>query len=149
MGKNVNQPHGGALYRPAKGETANRRGRPRKFISQLKDTGYAQSEVNDAIRVLLSMTEKELGGVSGNPDATILEKTIAGALRRGVEEGSLDAIESLLSRTYGRPHQSKSISGGPQELVIVRRVVESPYRQEAAKLNESNGIKNEEETWDE
>lgn len=118
MGKLIKQLHGGALIRPGKGETANRRGRPRKFISQLRETGYAMSEVNDCIQVLLAMTEGELAEVSGNPGATVLEKTIAAAIRRSLEKGSLYAIESLLTRAYGKPRETTSVSGD----LIVHRI---------------------------
>ena len=37
-----------------KGEVRNPNGRPRKFVSLLKEQGYKLSEVNDAIQVLLS-----------------------------------------------------------------------------------------------
>jgi hypothetical protein len=110
MAKLIKQPHGGALIRPAKGETANRRGRPRKFVSELRESGYSLSEVNDCIQVLLSMTEAELTVVFDHPGATVLEKTIAGAIRRSIERGSLYAIESLLSRAYGKPKETTSVS---------------------------------------
>lgn len=114
------QPHGGGLFRPAKGETANRRGRPRKFVSQLRDDGYSRSEVNDAIQVLLSMTEEELAGVFANPEATVLEKTIAGALMKGIELGTLNAIDSLLTRAYGKPKETMTLmeQDGPPRIVI-------------------------------
>lgn len=119
MGENSNpisgtiekQPHGGALFRPEKGITANRRGRPRKYVSKLREQGYSQSEVNDAILVLISMTEKEALGVFEHPDATMLEKTIVAALLKGMEQGSLFAIDTLLTRVYGKPKESMSVTG--------------------------------------
>jgi hypothetical protein len=109
-GRIEEQPHGGALFRPEKGETANRRGRPRKFVSKLREDGYTRSEVNDAIQVLLAMTEAELSGVFDNPAATALEKTIASALMKGIEQGSLAPIDSLLTRAYGKPKETMTLS---------------------------------------
>jgi hypothetical protein len=81
-------------------------GRPRKWISELKDSGYKSSEVNDCILVMLSMTIEELADVYKNPKATILEKTVANALKRSLEKGSLYSIETLLSRAVGKPKES-------------------------------------------
>ena len=81
-------------------------GRPRKWISELKESGYKSSEVNDCILVMLSMTIEELADVYKNPKATILEKTVANALKRSLEKGSLYSIETLLSRAVGKPKES-------------------------------------------
>lgn len=81
-------------------------GRPRKWISELKESGYKSSEVNDCILVMLSMTLEELADVYKNPKATILEKTVANALKRSLEKGSLYSLETLLSRAVGKPKES-------------------------------------------
>lgn len=109
MAKQVKQAHGGTLTRPAKGETMNPNGRPKKFISQLKDQGYKQAQVMDSINVLLSMDLQELKAVWDNPKATILEKTIANALMTSLKKGSLYSIDTLLSRVYGKPKETSQV----------------------------------------
>ena len=89
-----------------KGESGNPNGRPRKWITELKESGYKSSEVNDCIMVLLSMTIEELADVYKNPKATILEKTVANALKRSIEKGSLYSLDTLLNRAVGRPKES-------------------------------------------
>lgn len=103
MATKVKQKHGGALWKPDKGETMNPNGRPRKYVSLLKDQGYKISEVNDCIQAMLAMDLDELKSVWDNPKATILEKTIANAMRKSLEKGSLYSIETLLTRVYGKP----------------------------------------------
>jgi len=110
MGKPINQPHGGLIVCPDKGETANRRGRPRKYVSLLRQTGYSMSEVLDCIKVMLAMTEAELENVHKNKNATILEITIAKAMERSIQRGSLYSIECLLDRAYGKPKENTSIN---------------------------------------
>jgi hypothetical protein len=105
MGKLVKQKHGGALWHVAKGESSNPNGRPRKFISQLKKEGYKQSEIFDAIQVLISMQPDELQAVRDNPKATVLEITIASAILKSIKDGNLDSLETLLTRIYGKPKQ--------------------------------------------
>jgi len=90
----------------SKGESGNPNGRPRKWISELKDSGYKSSEVNDCILVMLSMTIEELADVYKNPKATILEKTVANALKRSLEKGSLYSLDTLLNRAVGKPKES-------------------------------------------
>jgi hypothetical protein len=91
-----------------KGEDPRRNleGAPRKWISQLKDNGYKQAEINDCILIMLSMTLDELAEVYKNPKATILEKTVANALKRSLEKGSLYSLDTLLNRAVGKPKES-------------------------------------------
>lgn len=99
------------IWKP--GQSGNPSGRPRKYVSELKEQGYKLSEVNDAIQALMSMTLDELKEVWNNPKATVLEKTVANAIRKSIEKGSLDSLETLLSRVFGRPKEKvdTTISG--------------------------------------
>lgn len=111
MGTLEKQKHGGALYRPAKGETRNPNGRPRKYVSTLKAQGYKHSEVMECMQVMLSMTMEELKEVYQNEKSTVLEKTIAGSLAKGLEKKSMFTIETLLSRIFGKPREQTEVSG--------------------------------------
>lgn len=95
-------------------------GRPRKYVSELRSQGYKLSEVNDTIQVLISMTIDELKEVYTNPKATILEKTIASAIRKSIEKGSLYSIETLLTRVYGKPKEQVDLNAsGGMEIKVV------------------------------
>ncbi len=48
----IDQPHCGELIRPTNVVTTNRIGRPRKFVRELRESGYSFSDVNDCIQVL-------------------------------------------------------------------------------------------------
>ena len=87
----------------------NPNGRPRKYVSELRAQGYKRSEVNDCIQVMISMTMDELKEVWDNPKATILEKTIANAMRKSMEKGSLYSIETLLDRVFGKPKETAEV----------------------------------------
>jgi len=89
-----------------KGQSGNPNGRPRKYVSTLRESGYKLSEINDCIQVMMAMTVDELKEAFENKNATVLEKTIAAAIKKSIEKGSLYSIETLLSRVYGKPKES-------------------------------------------
>ncbi len=62
------------------------------------------------VQAMLSMDLDELKEVWQNPKATILEKTIANAMRKSLEKGSLYSIETLLSRVYGKPKETADVN---------------------------------------
>jgi hypothetical protein len=109
MAKEVKQKHGGTLKVLQKGETANPNGRPRKYVSLLKEQGYRLAEINDSIQALMSMTPKELEAVTKNPDATVLEMTVAKAIIKSMNNGSLYSMDTLLSRVYGKPKEQVDV----------------------------------------
>jgi len=93
-------------YQIQKGQVLNPNGRPKKYITLLKEEGYKLSEVNDTIQVMMAMDLEELKAVWENPKATILEKTIANAMRKSLEKGSLYSLETLMNRVYGKPKET-------------------------------------------
>jgi hypothetical protein len=88
-----------------KGQSGNPNGRPRKFVTAWTEQGYKRSEINDTIQAMMALTMVELKDVFESPDATVFEKTVAGAIRKGIEKGSMYTAELLLSRVYGQPKQ--------------------------------------------
>ena len=101
-----------------KGVTGNPNGRPRKYVSLLKEQGYRLSEINDTIQVMMSMDMQELKTVWDNPNATILEKTIASAMRKSLEKGSLYSMDTLLTRVFGKPKEQLDIQSDNKIEVI-------------------------------
>jgi hypothetical protein len=91
------------LFKP--GQSGNLSGRPKKWITTLKKQGWKASEVNDAISVMMQMTVTELMELYQNPETTVLEKTIAGAIRKSIQHGSLYSLETLLNRVHGKPKE--------------------------------------------
>lgn len=111
-----------------KGKSGNPNGRPKKFTTLLKENGYKSSEINDTIQSLLSLNMDELREVHEDENATILEKTIANALFKSWKKGSLYSIETLLSRTFGKPREQVTLDGTMNikniEVEIVRNNIE-------------------------
>ena len=104
-----------------KGQSGNPAGRPKKLVSLMAMHGYKLSQVNDTIQIMLMMTIKELKVIFDNPDATILEKTIAGAMVNSLKKGSLYSVETLLTRIYGKPKETSTVTNdGKIEFVITK-----------------------------
>ena len=109
MGNLVEGRNGGKMNRWNRGESGNPKGRPKKLVPSMKVEGYKLTEINDTIQALVSMNVKDLKSVYENPNATILEKTVAAALRKSLEEGDLDSIETLMNRVYGKPKEKMEL----------------------------------------
>ena len=121
MSRKIQGRNGGTLVVPEKGETNNPNGRPRKYVSILKDAGYKLAEINDTIQNMMAMDLEELKKVYDNPKATILEKTIANAMVKSLQKGSLYSLETLLTRLYGKPKETSSVeNSGKIEFVITK-----------------------------
>ena len=104
-----------------KGVSGNPNGRPKKYVTLLREQGYKLSEINDTIQTMLQMDLDELKEVWDNPKATILEKTIANAMRKSLEKGSLYSVETLLTRVYGKP--TYSLNGNIANVQIYNRAL--------------------------
>jgi hypothetical protein len=121
MAKKIAQNHGGVIQHWEKGESGNPNGRPRKYVTLLKEQGYKLSEINDSIQALMAMNESELQNVFQNNDSTILEKTIANAMLRSLKKGSLYSLDTLLTRVYGKPKEQIDLqSDNKIEIVFVK-----------------------------
>jgi hypothetical protein len=102
------------------GQSGNPNGRPKKYVTLLREQGYKLSEINDTIQVMLQMDLDDLKEVWDNPKATILEKTIANAMRKSLEKGSLYSVETLLTRVYGKPKETQQVQSDSRiEVVFV------------------------------
>ena len=102
-----------------KGQVLNPNGRPKKYVSLLKESGYKLSEINDTIQAMMAMDMDELKSVWDNKHATILEKTIANAMITSLKKGSLYSLETLLSRAFGNPKQMTELTGANSEPIQI------------------------------
>jgi hypothetical protein len=116
MGKLIEGKHGGKINQWEKGESGNPKGRPKKPVLTMKVEGYKLAEINDTIQMMVGMTAGDLLKVWENPKATILERTIASALRKSIEKGNLDSVETLLNRVYGKPNEKVDITTAGEKI---------------------------------
>jgi hypothetical protein len=99
----------------------NINGAPRKLISTLSGLGYSNRQVSDTILNLLALAESEIKNICENESYTILERIIAKTLIKDFDKGTLWNIETLLSRSIGRPKETNSIEHDKKiEVVFVK-----------------------------
>lgn len=98
----------------------NRSGAPRKVVSTLSGIGYSNKEIQDTIRNITSLTEKEVKEVAANQDCSILERTVAKAMLQGLQKGSLWNLETVITRAFGKPIEtSAAVIDNKIEVVFV------------------------------
>jgi len=116
--------HGMENLRPfQKGQSGNPKGRPKKYVLSLKTEGYKMTEINDTIQAMVGMNMEELKKVFESDKATILEKTVAAALRKGLQKGELNNIETLLNRLYGKPKEKMDITTNGENITEPKYVI--------------------------
>ena len=93
-------------FKKGQDERRHMEGRPKKFTTLMKENGYSLSEVNDSIQAIMAMDEKNIKEILKNEEATMLEKTVAKAIIKSYEKGSLYSMDTLLSRVFGKPKES-------------------------------------------
>lgn len=115
-------PRGSGLIPFKKGKEwkGNRFGRPRKLLTQIEAIGYSKGEVQGIINAILALSVDEVKNIAENNKADVLERTIARALIKSFEKGSLYSIDNLLSRSHGKPTEMVDIQAKEQKVVIVQ-----------------------------
>ncbi len=109
MVKLIDGRNGGKIQICEKGETANPYGRPRKWVSKLKNVGYKTVEVHETLENILGMLENELNQIHKKKGATVLELAVAAAVKKAIAKGDLTQIETLMNRVFGKPTQTVTI----------------------------------------
>lgn len=83
----------------------NVKGAPKKLTTRLAQLGYTQRQAKTTIMTILALTEAEVQAVADDASATILERTVAKAVLDDMKKGRLTNLETLLTRTTGKPAQ--------------------------------------------
>lgn len=107
-------------FKPGYDARRNLNGGPRKMATRLAGLGYNGRDINSTILAILAMTETEATQIADGGQYTILERTVATALLKDMSRGSLWNLDTLLTRTLGKPQQTlQADTDGKIEVVFV------------------------------
>lgn len=81
-------------------------GRPKKYLSIVKEAGYKLSEIQTVIGDLLRLSTKDLKTIAESEDVPALEKLIARGIYGDLRKSELKNLDLLLNRGYGKPNQN-------------------------------------------
>lgn len=87
----------------------NINGAPRKLVTQLADIGYTNREIVDTLMSLIALTQSELQAIIDEENNTALERTVAKAIVKGLDKGSLYNLEQLINRAIGKPKEVSEV----------------------------------------
>ena len=82
--------------------------------------GYSKEEVAVTLQNMIAYTLEELKQVYQNKESTLLELTIAAALKKSLEKGSLYTIDSILDRLHGKASEKIDAKHEVTEIIIKR-----------------------------
>jgi hypothetical protein len=98
----------------------NINGAPRKIVTTLSEIGYNNREIVDTMMSLVALTQSELQMIIDDENNTALERTVAKAIVKGLEKGSLYNLEQLINRAIGKPKEVSEVKqDGKIEVVFV------------------------------
>ena len=97
-------------FKPGFDVRRNTKGAPRKIVSQYVDLGYTNREIVDTMMNLVAMTNEELKDIQEDEGNTALERTVAKAIIKGLEKGSLYNLEQLITRAIGKPREIQQVT---------------------------------------
>lgn len=104
-----------------RGVSGNPNGRPKRIISKFVADGYTKSEISNLITQLLALSLDQLEEISKDKQSTSLEASIASAIIKDYKKGSLDIVETIISRRYGKSKEIHEITTAP-ELLAARNL---------------------------
>jgi hypothetical protein len=111
-----------------KGQSGNPNGRPKKYLSKIIDeSGYKESEIRDCIKQILTQKESRIIEISSDDETPILEKLICKGILSDFENGSMNNIELVLNRTYGKPKETidQNIKGEIKNNIVIVKIPEN------------------------
>lgn len=111
----------------------NKKGRPKTVANAIKDLflqdyhfKLSNSQANEIIQGLLGKTKDELVELANNKEVPFWIVLIAKKAQMDFNAGSIELLEKLFDRVYGKPKQDmdlttngKDINQSPQTVVII------------------------------
>lgn len=106
----------------------NPNGRPKKvetlireYFLQEKNIKLSKNQIQEMIQSVLMKTKKELVEIGNNPELPFWLSIIVKKAQTDYNKGSMDIIEKLLDRAYGKPNENiENTIKTDNEIVILK-----------------------------
>jgi hypothetical protein len=86
-------------------------GRRKSVFTLAKEMEFSADDVSKLYKRLYWLTEIELHGIVRDAESTSIEKTIASAILKDIENGTLRSFDTFMDRSYGKPRQTTELEG--------------------------------------
>jgi hypothetical protein len=87
-----------------------------------------QPDLSETMQALIFLTEEEINRIADDANVSVLEKTVARALQKGLEHKSLDNLEKILIRTIGRPREANLLSAEQIITAVYPQIIDTGMR---------------------
>lgn len=91
-------------------QPANRGRKPSRLKAFIEDNGLSHADLNNTIKYIFPMTEKELNELKNDPEKPILMRLLVGAILKDMENSGLYNVMQLFNRAFGQPKQEVDLN---------------------------------------
>lgn len=91
-----------AIYKFKAGQSGNVNGRPKSYVTVLKELGYTKPVIATMVAEIMFMTGPEVNRIACSNTEPVIRVLIASAFRRGVYKSDYKYIESFMNILFGR-----------------------------------------------
>lgn len=86
-------------------QNINKKGRPKKIYTILKETGYSKDDIRTIFLELPLSSLKELKSITKNKKAPALVLIVAKAIERAINKGDYNQIKDIIEQVIGKSPQ--------------------------------------------
>ena len=106
-------------------QPANRGRKPSRLKAFIEDNGLSHSDLNNTIKYIFPMTEKELNELKNDPEKPILMRLLVGAILKDMENSGLYNVMQLFNRAFGQPKQEVDLNVNDEAYDKLKEVYET------------------------
>lgn len=103
----------------------NRGRKPSRLKAFIEDNGLSHADLNNTIKYIFPMTEKELHELKNDPEKPILMRLLVGAILKDMENSGLYNVMQLFNRAFGQPKQEVDLNVNDEAYDKLKEVYET------------------------
>lgn len=100
-------------------QNINKKGRPKKIYTILKESGYSADDINTAFGELVWMTKDELTKLQKDKSKPIITGIISGALLEAYKDKNYTKVKEIIEQVVGRPKQGHDLNVVSEPIITI------------------------------